>query len=134
MNRPTLPFYLDENVSEHLVPVLWLLGYDALSTTQAGNKGATDPQQPLAATQMRCVLVTHNSADFRMLHEALQLWATLWGRSGAIRHAGILIITPEVGLKAPEMAEVVIELARREAGLTNRLFVWDRKRGLREDR
>jgi hypothetical protein len=128
----TPDFYLDENVSDRLVPALHDLGYDAVTTTQLGTKGATDPQQLLTATRLGRVVVTHNSRDFRMLHEALRLWAELWNLVGVTRHAGILMIEAESGMKAAAMARVLVALAQAEADFTDRLFAWNGRTGWQE--
>lgn len=127
-------FPLDENVSEQVLPALDGYGLDVVSTTQLGLKGATDPRQLLAATQLGRVVVTHNGSDFRMLHEALGLWAERWGLRDAVRHAGILVIDQASGMKAAAMADVINnQLARHGEPVTNRLFAWNRRQGLVEE-
>lgn len=123
---------LDENVSERLVPPLRMLGHHPAATTEQGLKGATDPQQLMAATRLGRVFVTHNGRDFRMLHEALTLWAARWGLRDAVLHAGILIIVPKKGMTVAAMAQIIDELANREADLASRLFVWNEREGLIE--
>jgi hypothetical protein len=66
-------WYLDENVSERLAILLVLLGYDAIGTTAAGNKGASDATQPLFALRSGRTLLAHNANDFELIHETLRL-------------------------------------------------------------
>lgn len=128
-------FYLDENIAEGLVDALADPGHDAVSTKQLGTKGASDPSQLVSATLMGPVLVTHNSTDFRMLHEARGRWAALWDVTDRARHPGILVIEPgsgrQGGLSVSVMAEVVDRLAA-EGDVTDRLFVWNEVEGLHD--
>lgn len=126
-------FSLDENVSERVLPALHRFGLDVVTTTQLGLKGATDPRQLLVATQLGRVLVTHNGADFRMLHETLGRWAEAWDVGHLVRHAGILIIVQESRMQATTMAAIVDRLAREDEAITNRLFAWNRRQGLIEE-
>lgn len=113
----TPPLSTDENITEGL-----------------GRQGATDPQLLFAAQSER-VLITHNSADFGMLHEALALWAREWGVSDQMRHAGVLIIdqasTPGGDPRIRLMLALVRELLR-QVRLVNRLFAWNPRQGLHE--
>lgn len=128
--------YLDENVADGLGAALRARGLDLLTTTEAERKGATDPQQLLFALDTDRLLVTHNNADFRMLHEALVIWAGRWGVLDRVRHRGILIIDQgkprRGGLSILTMVGIVEALAT-ELPLDNRLFVWNDRLGLRED-
>jgi len=124
--------YLDENVSGHVIPALGDLGHDAVSTSQLGNKGATDPTQLLAAKRLGRVLITHNTRDFRLLHETLRLWSEEWGVPDAERHAGIIAITPTRGMGVSTMAAIIDGLLQSQPSLKNRLFARNRRLGSHE--
>jgi hypothetical protein len=129
------PLYLDENIAEGLGEALRRDGFDALTTTDAGRKGATDPRQLLFAARAGRVLVTYNGADYGMLHEALDLWARVWGLVGRDRHAGILVINQaaigrgELGIR--DMLAVVRQLPAAESA-ANRFFAWNPRTGFHE--
>jgi hypothetical protein len=116
--------YLDENVSEGLVRALMALGYDVISTTKAGNKGATDAMQLFFGLRQRRVVVTYNSTDFVLLDETLRLWAMEWGVTTA-RHAGILIIPNPRTIDNTEAARSIDELASSIASFEDRIFLWN---------
>ena len=128
-------FYLDENMAEGLAAALRGLGLDTIITAEMGRKGATDPHQPMSAVEPDRVLITHNNADFRMLHEALFLWASRWNVLDRRRHPGILIIEQGAprrgGLGAATMLDIVRAL-RSEGDLSDRLFAWNDQLGLHE--
>lgn len=128
-------FYLDENMAEGLGVALRNVGFDAVTTAEVGRKGATDPRQLLFATETARVLITHNNADFRMLHEALTLWAERWLALDRLRHRGILIIEQGAprrgGLSVPTMVAIVRSLPLAES-LDNRIFAWNDRLGLHE--
>jgi hypothetical protein len=122
-------------MAEGLGSALRELGLDAVTTAEAGRKGATDPRQLLFATEAERILITHNNADCRMLHEALALWAVWWNALDRVRHSGILIIEQGAprrgGLGVPTMIAIVRALPAGES-MTNRLFAWNDRRGLHE--
>ena len=128
--------YLDENVTEHLVPALILLGFDVVSTSQLGRKGTSDALQLLVAAEHERVLITRNVKDFRAMHEAWVAWSRAWGATAVARHAGILIIEPGSGraggLSVALLASVVRELADTSGVRTNRLYSWNADQGLHE--
>lgn len=60
--------YLDESVHQDLALILRKFGYDAITTREAGQVGASDEQQLAYATSQGRVLVTFNTKDFARLH------------------------------------------------------------------
>jgi predicted nuclease of predicted toxin-antitoxin system len=113
-------FYLDENLPEYLVACLRDLGHDAVSTTQLGRKGQSDPEQLLLAKQLDRVLITFNSDDFRMLHKAWIVWSRAWETRQ--QHAGILILRQEQPAPRPEEIALIIDQIAGSAGkLTHRV-------------
>ncbi len=75
--------YADEDVHEALVLALRRLGYDVLTTREAGrsNQGTSDRDQLAYAAAHDRALLTHNRRHFRRLHRA------------TATHAGIVAIT-----------------------------------------
>jgi hypothetical protein len=57
-------FYLDEDVNEKVAPRLAARGHDVKTTTEAGNKNASDPDQLKFATSENRIIITNNRADF----------------------------------------------------------------------
>jgi len=127
-------FYVDEDPHQRLAGNLRPLGFDALATVEAGNKGLSDPRQLAFATDEARTLITCNRDDFELLHEALVLWSRRPEHEGSRAHSGILIIPSGNLLRLPEATQVIAEFARRpEADAMNdRLFVWERSTGWRE--
>jgi hypothetical protein len=79
------------------------MGWDVLTTQQAGNSGEPDPAQLEYASREGRILVTRNYADFQDIHHQF----LLEGRS----HSGIIICfwRPE----AQKMVEALIDALRR---------------------
>jgi hypothetical protein len=100
-------FYLDKNIAEALSSRLVALGHDAVTTNALRRKGAKDHQQVLFAAEQHRTLVTSNSHDFRLLHEAWRDWSAAWGTAPEIaRHAGIMLIPQnETGLTVARLAK-----------------------------
>jgi predicted nuclease of predicted toxin-antitoxin system len=59
---------LDESVHQGLVLILRKFGYDAITTREAEQCGASDDRQLAYATLHGRVLVTYNTKDFTRLH------------------------------------------------------------------
>ncbi len=82
--------FTDEDVSPRIAEHLQKLNHDALTTEQAGRRGSTDNDQPVFATQQDRILITHNRADFLLLHDAWRQWSQLWGVTAA--HTAIVAV------------------------------------------
>jgi hypothetical protein len=121
--------YLDEDVSYSLVEGMVQVGYDMDSVKDAGNFGLTDARQLDWAVDRGRTIITHNLKDFRLLHEALSLWARRWGTPDVLRHYGIIVVPH---LPVPELVRIVDEFARPLDTIDNRMFVYDRQRGWSE--
>ncbi len=107
------PLYLDEDVSVVVAAILRARGFRAITARAAGRLGRTDAEQLAFAAEARYALVTHNRADFELLH-----WT--WLESGRA-HAGILIAR----LRRPgELASRIGRLLSRlpSEQFTNQLF------------
>jgi hypothetical protein len=110
-------------------------GFDAVTTTQLGRKGSSDPRQLKYASETARVLVTHNNRDYRMLHEALVLWAEEWGVLDRRRHSGILIIDQGPQQRGGSDIAVLTGIGLQVATLgpmENRLFAWNPRVGRHE--
>jgi hypothetical protein len=83
--------YLDSDVSRWLAPLLRAAGHDATTAHAEGRRGASDDEQLLFAAQEGRVLLTHNRADFVLLHGAWRRWPAAWGVA-APAHPGILVL------------------------------------------
>lgn len=71
---------LNEQINPTVAAELRRKGYDVVAATDIGTRGATDPEQLLAATSARRALVTYNIGDFqRLLTEWEQRGLTHWG-------------------------------------------------------
>lgn len=63
--------YLDEDVHTFIADALRLRGWEALTTAEAGRRGATDPDQITFATARGYAILTYNVRDFPRLHYEL---------------------------------------------------------------
>lgn len=103
-------FYANENLSRALVNELRRLGYDVLTSYEAGNANLKIPDDSVLTTatvNSRCV-ITFNRSDFVDLH-----------RTG-VDHKGIIICKDNVDHIA--QASVVHNLIMKQKILQNRLF------------
>ncbi len=75
--------YLDEDVTDTLVPALRQRGYAIQPTAEAGRLGASDEAQLAYAAEQGMVILTYNVDDFVRL-------AREWHFAGR-EHAGILV-------------------------------------------
>ena len=60
--------YLDEDVHTYIAQALRLRGWEALTTEEAKQRGADDPEQILFATCHGYSLLTYNINDYPRLH------------------------------------------------------------------
>jgi hypothetical protein len=102
------------------------VGYDMDSVKVTGNFGLTDARQLLWAVEHDRTIITHNLKDFRLLHEAISLWAIRWGTPNVLRHHGILVVPH---LPVPELASLIDQFVRPLDKIDNRMFILDRQRG-----
>lgn len=80
-----ISLYLDEDVHTFIADAVRRRGWQALTTEEAGRRGAFDPDQVSFATERASVILTYNVSDFPELH------AELLARGGT--HAGIIVAT-----------------------------------------
>src|SRR5215213_6915466 len=87
--EPVAAFGLDHNIAVGVVPELIARGHTATRMPLVHN--APDYEHLLYAAQQHWILLTHNAADFRLLHGAWHVWAAAWGLPSPPTHTGILI-------------------------------------------
>lgn len=119
-----LAFYLDEQVSQKLVPLLIALGYDTTSAIILGNRGLHDGRQLLIAANLRRTLISYNVGDFKLLHRSWLDWSSAWQATAVARHAGIMLIYSSKGIDAVDLAQAIHRFAQANSDLTNRLVAW----------
>jgi hypothetical protein len=117
-------FYVDNNVAEDVAIFLFRAGHAATHTRTLGLQTAHDGLQLLTATERQSILVTHNAADFRLLHRTWQCWTAAWGLPH--QHAGICILPqgpPRV------LVEHLLVLVRSGRATQNRIYRFFPQRG-----
>jgi predicted nuclease of predicted toxin-antitoxin system len=67
VNQLFIHCYLDEDVSVLIAQLLRARGFNAVTTVEAGRRGAKDIEQLAFAASSNMALVTHNHADFETL-------------------------------------------------------------------
>jgi hypothetical protein len=126
--------YLDENVSEKIGGVLAALGIDAISANER-YKGMDDPTQLLIARRLGRVLVTHNTSDFALLHQAWIIWSADWNVRPLPRHGGILPMHSATGYDPRHTAAEIEAFANDttpRGSIENRAFRWREGHGWHE--
>jgi hypothetical protein len=118
--------YADENVSSLLSDLLRSYGHVVYATYDEGRSTATDGSELLYAADRGWIVLTHNRADFLMLHDAWHLWSHSWNVRP--EHAGIIVLEPVQSPLQAEIATLVHEICEQNA-LTNMIFVWKRATG-----
>lgn len=91
-----------------------------------GRAGATDGSQLLYAADHGWIILTHNRADFILLHDAWHLWARAWDVEP--EHAGIIVLEPIRFPRHAEIVSLIDDVCQRQA-LVNMLFAWRRTAG-----
>ena len=78
----------------------------------------------MLAAQRGQIFVTHNHADFFLLHDTWRRWSAAWQVD--VKHAGILVI-PQ--WPADRIAREVDDFLQRESLLFNELYHWKPSQG-----
>lgn len=125
-------FYLDENVSEKLIPLLRNGDHDVTSAIQSGQRSVSDALLLLDAARRGRLFITHNDRDFKLLHDAWHAWSTEWIGQIAPRHAGILIIRTSNQTVVPVIFDAIQRLLLTVDTFENRLFRWNLRDGWHE--
>jgi hypothetical protein len=116
-------FYCEDGVAHQLATDLRLLGHVATVAALQGKRGAFDEAHLWYAAERQWTLITHNVADFQMLHRAWLLWQV------TRPHAGILIIPQIPTGGAGPMALAIDSLTHSTLSLTNTLHRWEDGKG-----
>lgn len=119
--------YLDHDVAVRLVPSLPARGHSVRHARDEGQAHAGDEAILLYTARRGWVLVTHNRADFRLLHAAWQCWRAAWRMTE--QHAGILIIEQR---PTDELAPALEHVLKAAPPLTGTLYEWTRTNGCRQ--
>lgn len=114
-------FYADENISFALNDALRLQGHAVFTTRDERRLGATDGSQLLYAADRGWIVLTHNRADFTMLHDAWHLWTHAWRVKP--KHAGIVVLEQVDPSRHAEIAMLTHDLCQ-QTPLLNTLFDW----------
>jgi hypothetical protein len=113
-------FYLDENVSNHIVPFLEAAGHQVITARDAGMIGTDDEEQVFFAWQRGFIIVTHNLTDFLLLHRTLHRWNSVWAHDSI--HAGILAIRNALPIR--EQASILDIFIASGLPIVNALYEW----------
>jgi hypothetical protein len=89
-------FYLDQNVSHKIIPLLQGAGHRAVTARATNLDRAGDDELVFLAWQNQWITVTHDLDDFLLLHRTLQRWAAHWNHMDM--HAGILSMADSLSL------------------------------------
>lgn len=123
-------FYLDEDVSEDLVPFLQQHGHFVTTTASENRKRASDPRQLLYAVARGWVFITYNRDHYELLHDAWLMWSNDWGMQR--EHNGILIPQPVPKEQLAHIADAIHDLVRdSNMRLINSLYQWSQDKGWR---
>ena len=116
----TRAYFDQDSGRDDRVGALRLLGFDALTAEQAGNRRLADPDQLEFATREHRILITANAKDFERIHREYM--------DAGKDHAGILIVLQKTRLSAGEFARrfAQMDTLLADVGTTNRvLYIQD---------
>src|SRR5262249_44373317 len=99
-------FYIDHDVSTHVVHHLETMGHEARTSRALANESAADYQQLLTSTELGLILVTHNLKDFRLLHGAWLSWSTAWRLPQS--HGGIVVLPHGPAMDSAERLDAMV--------------------------
>ena len=118
--------YLDNDVSLVLARLLRQNGHNVIATKEERRSRASDDEQLLTAATRQRILVTHNVADFVLLHNAWRRWAEAWQLPSAPPHSGIVVL--EQG-SADGLLPILHSFIAPGVSLANELLRWRRNSG-----
>ena len=114
-------FAADENFAAPLARLLRAAGHDVATARDLGLVSAPDDKVLLTAAEQGRILLTHNSADFLLLHRAWLRWPAAWGLQPVPRHAGILAVPQLAANLYPWVVEAIGHLVTDRPALANEL-------------
>src|SRR5262245_5782655 len=101
-----MKIYLDDDSANHLlIQLLKKDGHDVIAPADVGTSGVKDPIHFMFAIRNQRVLLTHNHADFRMLHELVLLVGG--------HHPGILTVRRDNDPKRDMNARAIVRAIRK---------------------
>ncbi len=117
-------FYLGNDVSLRLAPLLRSVGHRVTTTRDLGLSGASDDAQLLTVARNGWILITHNRRDFITLHDAWRTWPAAFGLA-LPPHPGILVLDQALPDVLVNVVSVFLTGMAGESW-TNELFWWHR--------
>jgi hypothetical protein len=124
--------YTDHNVSPPLAELLRTRGHDVLTARDVDQEAAGDDEHLLFAAQTGRMLVTHNVADFLLLHHAWRRWPLAWNIQPLPEHAGILVLPQPPRAASVAAARAIEEFIIAGSPTTNALWQWQPHTGWQE--
>jgi hypothetical protein len=107
-------FYLDHNAKQSIATELTARGHTVITARSRQRDRASDPAILLDAVHEERVVITYNSGDFEMLHDAWLRWRV------SPEHFGILVIPEE--WSATHAAEEITQLISSRLSIRNELW------------
>ena len=120
-------FQRDHNVSRQIADLLRARGHDVVTARELGLEDAADDVHMLAAIQASRVFVTHNRADFVLLHYAWRRWTAAWRVSRP--HRGILVVPQPPHLSPARVADE-LHAIQAAVSLVDELYEYEWQTGL----
>jgi hypothetical protein len=111
--------YADADIAPSFVTMLRERGHDVVTALELNLRVETDDVHLVTATHLHRVLVTHNGADFVLLHAAWRSWSVMWTVTPQPRHAGVISVPQNQLISFHESADAIDTLMGSE------LSVWD---------
>jgi hypothetical protein len=122
--------YFDHNVARDVDQSLERGGHDVTAARDISYERMPDDAQLLSAVRSSRVLITHNRADFKMLHDAWLTWPAAFGMA-LPPHPGILILDQAPSTTLTQVLADFLNLTPPE-DLANAIFWWRRHHGWRQ--
>ncbi|MBI3976837.1 MAG: DUF5615 family PIN-like protein [Chloroflexi bacterium] len=119
-------FLADENVSHDIVRLLIASGHTAATAREQRLTKAADDQVLLFATERGSILLTHDVADFQLLHDAWLRWTRAWG---VLRQHACILTVQHHDVPDAEVVQAIESLLNQGLPLPNELYRWRRVGG-----
>lgn len=116
---------LDECTHLDLVETLRRRGFSVTSLQIVGPRGSTDDVVLERATELGCVLITHNVSDFKALHATFQ-------RQGRV-HGGVICLPQTRPFRRLELRVAMLLDWLGIQPYASRIFVWGQLQRLLEN-
>jgi predicted nuclease of predicted toxin-antitoxin system len=113
-----LGLYLDHNVALEVAELLRRRGHLAIAARDLGLERATDDVQLLTAAERGLILLSHDTKDYPLLHDAWRRWSNAWNVTPL--HHGILIVPQQ--WSRTQIVDMVDAFLATAPTLTNELY------------